>query len=96
MINPAPPIDEQQQQLLQPSQQPQQPLQEQQQQLQQPNIDLMAYALIAKLEKFTSEKDDAQMWLNDVKKAIIANGWNNARAMQAIPYFLQDTTNSWY
>ncbi|KAG9289362.1 hypothetical protein G9A89_007923 [Geosiphon pyriformis] len=56
----------------------------------------MAYALIAKLEKFTSEKDNAQVWLNDVKKVIAANGWNDTRAMQAIPYFLQNTANSWY
>ncbi|KAG9293072.1 hypothetical protein G9A89_016434 [Geosiphon pyriformis] len=31
-----------------------------------------------------------------MEKAITANGWNNARAIQAIPYFLQDTANSWY
>ncbi|KAG9302941.1 hypothetical protein G9A89_022358 [Geosiphon pyriformis] len=55
----------------------------------------MAYALIAKLKKFTSEKDNAQVWLNNMKKAIVANSWNDARVMQAIPYFLQDTANSW-
>ncbi|KAG9294230.1 hypothetical protein G9A89_021589 [Geosiphon pyriformis] len=46
----------------------------------------MAYAPIIKLEKFTSEKDNTQIWLND----------NNMKALQAISYFLQDTTNSWY
>ncbi|KAG9305931.1 hypothetical protein G9A89_016584 [Geosiphon pyriformis] len=46
---------------------------------QQPNIDPMAYASIAKLEKFTDEEDDTQVWLNNVKKAITANGWNDAR-----------------
>ncbi|KAG9291300.1 hypothetical protein G9A89_021802 [Geosiphon pyriformis] len=51
----------------------------------------MAYAPIVKIEKFTSEKDDAQMWLNNIKKAIAANEWNDARAMQAISYFFQDT-----
>ncbi|KAG9285017.1 hypothetical protein G9A89_009827 [Geosiphon pyriformis] len=56
----------------------------------------MAYAPIAKLEKFTGEENNAQVWLNDIEKAIVANGWNNARAMQAIPYFFQDTANSWY
>ncbi|KAG9294137.1 hypothetical protein G9A89_021496 [Geosiphon pyriformis] len=56
----------------------------------------MAYAPIVKLKKFTGEKNDTQVWLNNVKKAIIANGWNNARAMQAISYFFQDTTNLWY
>ncbi|KAG9284361.1 hypothetical protein G9A89_023618 [Geosiphon pyriformis] len=56
----------------------------------------MVYAPIAKLDNFTGEEDDAQVWLNDVEKAITANRWNDARAMQVIPYFLKDTTNSWY
>ncbi|KAG9299256.1 hypothetical protein G9A89_013904 [Geosiphon pyriformis] len=30
----------------------------------------MAYTPIAKLKKFTGEEDDAQVWLNDVEKAI--------------------------
>ncbi|KAG9301484.1 hypothetical protein G9A89_008336 [Geosiphon pyriformis] len=75
------------------NQQPIDPIAEQLQQLpippqplplqppQQPNVDPMAYAPIAKLEKFTGKENNAQ---------------NNARALQAIPYFLQDTTNSWY
>ncbi|KAG9304662.1 hypothetical protein G9A89_021442 [Geosiphon pyriformis] len=41
---------------------------------QQPNLDPMAYAPIAKLDNFTGEEDNAQVWLNDVEKAIIANG----------------------
>ncbi|KAG9294717.1 hypothetical protein G9A89_008196 [Geosiphon pyriformis] len=41
----------------------------------------MAYVLIAKLKKFTGEKNDAQVWLNDVEKAIATNRWNNARAI---------------
>ncbi|KAG9297231.1 hypothetical protein G9A89_015482 [Geosiphon pyriformis] len=41
------------------------------------NLDPMAYAPIAKLDNFTSKEDDAQVWLNDVKKAIVANGWND-------------------
>ncbi|KAG9296384.1 hypothetical protein G9A89_014976 [Geosiphon pyriformis] len=53
----------------------------------------MAYAPIAKLEKFTSEENNAQAWLNDVAKAIMANNWNNDRAFQAIPYFFQDTAD---
>ncbi|KAG9292069.1 hypothetical protein G9A89_017969 [Geosiphon pyriformis] len=56
----------------------------------------MAYVPIAKLEKFTCKEDNAQVWLNNVEKAIAANGWNNARAMQIILYFLQNTANSWY
>ncbi|KAG9297565.1 hypothetical protein G9A89_007640 [Geosiphon pyriformis] len=55
----------------------------------------MAYVSIAKLEKFTSKEDDAQVWLNNIEKAIAANGWNDTRAMQAIPYFFQDTADLW-
>ncbi|KAG9306881.1 hypothetical protein G9A89_002550 [Geosiphon pyriformis] len=54
-----------------------------QQSPQPPNLDPMAYAPITKLDNFT-------------EKAIAANGWNDARAIQAIPYFLKDTANSWY
>ncbi|KAG9300728.1 hypothetical protein G9A89_023526 [Geosiphon pyriformis] len=54
----------------------------------------MAYAPITKLDTFIGKKDDAQIWLNDVEKAIAANGWNDARAMQTIPYFLKNTANS--
>ncbi|KAG9292785.1 hypothetical protein G9A89_006346 [Geosiphon pyriformis] len=61
-----------------------------------PNLDPMAYTPIAKLDNFTGEEDDTQVWLNNVKKAIAANEWNDARAMQAIPYFLKNTANSWY
>ncbi|KAG9295153.1 hypothetical protein G9A89_006134 [Geosiphon pyriformis] len=54
------------------------PLPGQQQLLQQPpqppNLDPMAYTPIAKLDNFTGEEDDTQIWLNNVKKAIAANG----------------------
>ncbi|KAG9291615.1 hypothetical protein G9A89_022034 [Geosiphon pyriformis] len=75
---------------------PQQSVQQQllQQPPQPPNLDPMAYAPIAKLDNFTGKEDDAQEWLNDVEKAITANGWNDAQAMQAISYFLKDTANS--
>ncbi|KAG9290053.1 hypothetical protein G9A89_010359 [Geosiphon pyriformis] len=56
----------------------------------------MAYLPITKLNNFTSEEDNAQAWLNDIEKVIAANRWNDTRAMQAIPYFLKDTANSWY
>ncbi|KAG9305935.1 hypothetical protein G9A89_016588 [Geosiphon pyriformis] len=79
---------------LQPPQQPQQLSQQPQQQLQQPNLDPMACALIAKLKKFTGKKDDTQIWLNNIEKTITANGWNNTRALQVIPYFLQNIANS--
>ncbi|KAG9291643.1 hypothetical protein G9A89_022062 [Geosiphon pyriformis] len=72
-----------QQQLLQQSPQP-------------PNLDPMAYTPIVKLDNFTGEENDAQIWLNDVEKTITANGWNDTQAMQAILYFLKNTTNSWY
>ncbi|KAG9290720.1 hypothetical protein G9A89_011683 [Geosiphon pyriformis] len=94
VINP-PPVEPIGQPLQQSHQQIQQllvPLQ----QLPQHNLDPMVYALIAKLEKFTSKEDNAQVWLNNVEKAIAVNGWNDARAMQAIPYFLQNTANLWY
>ncbi|KAG9288852.1 hypothetical protein G9A89_012181 [Geosiphon pyriformis] len=42
----------------------------------------MAYTLIAKLDKFNGEEDNAQVWLNDMAKAITANNWDDARAMQ--------------
>ncbi|KAG9289364.1 hypothetical protein G9A89_007925 [Geosiphon pyriformis] len=88
IINPPPasPINKRQQQTLQPPQLPQQPLPQPQQQLQQSNLYSMAYTPIAKLEKFTGKEDNTQVWLNN----------NDVRAMQAISYFLQDTTNSWY
>ncbi|KAG9300553.1 hypothetical protein G9A89_002431 [Geosiphon pyriformis] len=70
-----------------PQQQQQLSLQQQQQ---------MAYTPITKFDKFTSKEDNAQVWLNDIEKAITVNGWNDARAMQAIPYFLKDTADSWY
>ncbi|KAG9293652.1 hypothetical protein G9A89_018989 [Geosiphon pyriformis] len=73
------------------------PIQLSQQQPPQPlNLDPMTYTPIAKLDNFTSEEDNVQVWLNDIEKAIAANGWNDTRAMQAILYFLKDTTNSWY
>ncbi|KAG9286954.1 hypothetical protein G9A89_001192 [Geosiphon pyriformis] len=56
----------------------------------------MAYAPIAKLDNFTGEENNAQIWLNNIEKAIMANRWNNGRALQAIPYFLKDTANLWY
>ncbi|KAG9297591.1 hypothetical protein G9A89_007666 [Geosiphon pyriformis] len=56
----------------------------------------MAYTPIAKLDKFNGEKDNAQVWLNNVAKAITANNWDNAKVMKVISYFLQDTADAWY
>ncbi|KAG9298615.1 hypothetical protein G9A89_012683 [Geosiphon pyriformis] len=76
----------------------QQPIQQQplQQSPQQSNLDPMAYAPIAKLDNFTGKEDDTQVWLNDVRKAITANRWNDAQAIQAIPYFFNNTADLWY
>ncbi|KAG9287488.1 hypothetical protein G9A89_023860 [Geosiphon pyriformis] len=38
----------------------------------------MVYVQIAKLDNFTGKKDDTQVWLNNVEKAITANGWNDS------------------
>ncbi|KAG9297717.1 hypothetical protein G9A89_011232 [Geosiphon pyriformis] len=56
----------------------------------------MAYVPIAKLEKFIGEKNNAQVWLNNVEKTIVANEWNDTKAMQAILYFFQNTADLWY
>ncbi|KAG9303262.1 hypothetical protein G9A89_013588 [Geosiphon pyriformis] len=50
---------------------------------------IMAYRDIAKLEKFSGEEDNAYFWIADTEKAITAN-------IQALPFFLTGTTNSWY
>ncbi|KAG9297979.1 hypothetical protein G9A89_018807 [Geosiphon pyriformis] len=96
MINlpPVSPINKQQQQQPQSLFQQQFQQQLQQQPQQQPNLDLMAYAPIAKLEKFTGKEDTTQVWLDNVEKAITANRWNDARVMQAISYFFQDIVDS--
>ncbi|KAG9305431.1 hypothetical protein G9A89_021149 [Geosiphon pyriformis] len=57
---------------------------------------IMAYQDIAKLEKFSGEKDNAYSWIADAKKAITANGWNDDHTVQALPFFLTGTANSWY
>ncbi|KAG9302592.1 hypothetical protein G9A89_007296 [Geosiphon pyriformis] len=74
-------------------QQPPPVLPQQQQQLPPPQQQQMAYALITKLDKFNGEEDNAQVWLNDIAKAITANNWDDAKVMQVIPYFLQDTAD---
>ncbi|KAG9295158.1 hypothetical protein G9A89_006139 [Geosiphon pyriformis] len=57
---------------------------------------IMAYRDIAKLEKFSGEEDNAYSWIADAEKAITANGWNNNCTVQALPFFLTRTANSWY
>ncbi|KAG9303524.1 hypothetical protein G9A89_018420 [Geosiphon pyriformis] len=65
-----PPINPVAEPLQQPFQlPPQQPIQQQllQQPPQQSNLDPMAYVPITKLDNFTGEEDDAQVWLNDTE-----------------------------
>ncbi|KAG9292207.1 hypothetical protein G9A89_023927 [Geosiphon pyriformis] len=55
---------------------------------------IMAYQDIAKLEKFSGEKDNAYSWIVDAEKAITTNGWNNDYTIQALLFFLTRTANS--
>ncbi|KAG9297098.1 hypothetical protein G9A89_019379 [Geosiphon pyriformis] len=64
-----------------------QPPNQQNQQL--PPQQQMAYAPIMKLNKFNGEENDAQVWLNNMAKAITANNWDDARV-------IQDTADAWY
>ncbi|KAG9284364.1 hypothetical protein G9A89_023621 [Geosiphon pyriformis] len=57
---------------------------------------IMAYRNIAKLEKFFGEEDNTYSWIIDAKKAITTNGWNDDRTVQALPFFLTGTADSWY
>ncbi|KAG9287800.1 hypothetical protein G9A89_017395 [Geosiphon pyriformis] len=54
----------------------------------------MVFALITKLEKFTSKENNTQAWINNIAKAITANNWDDARTIQVISYFLKNTVNS--
>ncbi|KAG9296633.1 hypothetical protein G9A89_002904 [Geosiphon pyriformis] len=42
----------------------------------------MTYTPITKLDKFNDEKDNTQVWLNNIAKAITTNNWDDARVMQ--------------
>ncbi|KAG9305659.1 hypothetical protein G9A89_022581 [Geosiphon pyriformis] len=57
---------------------------------------IMTYQDIAKLEKFSGEEDNTYSWIADAEKAITANGWNNDHTVQALPFFLTKTADSWY
>ncbi|KAG9284639.1 hypothetical protein G9A89_004681, partial [Geosiphon pyriformis] len=50
-------------------------------------------AYIAKIPKFNEEdiETSPQEWLDQVTKAGDANGWNAARMLRTIPYFLKET-----
>ncbi|KAG9299935.1 hypothetical protein G9A89_009663 [Geosiphon pyriformis] len=50
---------------------------------------IMAYWDITKLEKFSGEEDNAYSWITNAEK-------NNDCTIQALPFFLTRTANSWY
>ncbi|KAG9286239.1 hypothetical protein G9A89_014225 [Geosiphon pyriformis] len=57
------------------------------------NEEKIATAYIAKISEFTGKDNDIslQKWLNKVQKTGDANGWNAAKMLKAISYFLQRT-----
>ncbi|KAG9295309.1 hypothetical protein G9A89_021240 [Geosiphon pyriformis] len=58
----------------------------------------MASTYITKIPEFTGEDNEtsSQEWLDKVSKAEDANGWNAARMLKTIPYFLQGTAGKWF
>ncbi|KAG9299123.1 hypothetical protein G9A89_020436 [Geosiphon pyriformis] len=55
-------------------------------------------AYIAKISEFNREdiETSLQEWLDQVTKAGDANGWNAARMLRTIPYFLKKTAEKWF
>ncbi|KAG9303885.1 hypothetical protein G9A89_005795 [Geosiphon pyriformis] len=53
---------------------------------------------ITKIPKFNGEdiETSPQEWLDQVTKAGDANGWNAARILRTIPYFLKGTAGEWF
>ncbi|KAG9305667.1 hypothetical protein G9A89_022589 [Geosiphon pyriformis] len=53
---------------------------------------------IAKISEFNEENIETspQEWLDQVTKAGDANGWNAARMLRTIPYFLKETAGKWF
>ncbi|KAG9293903.1 hypothetical protein G9A89_019241 [Geosiphon pyriformis] len=53
---------------------------------------------IAKIPEFNREdiETSPQKWLDQVTKAGDANGWNAARMLRTIPYFLKGTAGEWF
>ncbi|KAG9299672.1 hypothetical protein G9A89_000001, partial [Geosiphon pyriformis] len=62
------------------------------------NEEEMATAYIAKISEFTGEDNNTspQEWLDKIQKAGDLNGWNTARMLKAISYFLQETAEEWF
>ncbi|KAG9294203.1 hypothetical protein G9A89_021562 [Geosiphon pyriformis] len=55
-------------------------------------------AYITKISEFNGEdiKTSPQEWLDQVTKTGDANGWNAARMLRTIPYFLKETAGKWF
>ncbi|KAG9295168.1 hypothetical protein G9A89_006149 [Geosiphon pyriformis] len=55
-------------------------------------------AYITKIPEFNGEdiETSPQEWLDQVTKAGDANGWNAARMLKTIPYFLKGTAGEWF
>ncbi|KAG9295729.1 hypothetical protein G9A89_001746 [Geosiphon pyriformis] len=53
---------------------------------------------IAKISEFNGKdiETSPQEWLDQVTKAGDANGWNAARMLKTIPYFLKGTAGKWF
>ncbi|KAG9287375.1 hypothetical protein G9A89_023747 [Geosiphon pyriformis] len=53
---------------------------------------------ITKIPEFNGKdiETSPQEWLNQVTKAGDANGWNAARMLRTIPYFLKGTAGEWF
>ncbi|KAG9291796.1 hypothetical protein G9A89_012081 [Geosiphon pyriformis] len=62
------------------------------------NKEEMASTYIAKISEFIRENSETspQEWLDKVSKAGDANGWNTAKMLKAIPYFLQEMASKWF
>ncbi|KAG9295565.1 hypothetical protein G9A89_003868 [Geosiphon pyriformis] len=62
------------------------------------NEEEMVSTYIAKIPEFTEKNSETslQKWLDKVSKAGDANGWNAARMLKTIPYFLQGTAGEWF
>ncbi|KAG9292603.1 hypothetical protein G9A89_006975 [Geosiphon pyriformis] len=54
-----------------------------------PNTEQQQQPQLLPQQQIQHKEDDAQVWLNDVEKAITANRWNNDRALQSLAIKLQ-------
>ncbi|KAG9295338.1 hypothetical protein G9A89_013367 [Geosiphon pyriformis] len=54
---------------------------------------IMVYWNITKLEKFSSEENNAYSWIADAEKAITTNRWDDNCTIQALLFFLTGTAD---